>query len=291
MIRGARPTLSVVVPSYNHARFVRQALESVLVQDYRPLELVVVDDGSTDDSVGVIRATIADHRLDSVRFERQDNRGAHHAINRGLELASGEYLTVLNSDDVYDASRLHRLMSRAAEAGAGVVFSGVRFIDEHGAPLAVDSAWPAWYGRGVAETEDLPTVGFRLLVHNLSVTSGNFLFSRQLLEGLRGFCGHRFAHDWDFLLRSTYLAEPVLVAAPLLSYRVHGGNTTEQVRQLMKEECGASIEAYARLLRSPSPNPLAPCRANWPRYFDRFLATRAPFFCAASAYRDLAIDW
>jgi len=279
--------LSVIIPSFNHGRFVGRAIESVLSQRYRPLELVVIDDGSTDDSRTVIQAAVDEHEIDNVVFETQDNHGAHHAINRGIELSSGAYLSILNSDDFYCNHRFETLMPIALTAGSGVVFSGVRFVDDNGRERSTDDSWPQWYARCIEETSRLPTTGYRLLVHNFSVTSGNFLFRRELYETLGGFCEHRFAHDWDFLIRSVYHVEPVFVPEPLICYRVHGGNTTERVRGLMEVECARSLERYLRLFAEPSPNPLAPSEENWPRFFPEFAKSHSAFFWPSGKLAEL----
>jgi glycosyltransferase involved in cell wall biosynthesis len=80
--------VSVVVPVYNHAGYVMQALESVFAQTYRNLELIVVDDGSTDGSADVVRRALASCPF-PVRFVEQDNRGAHAALNEAIRLANG----------------------------------------------------------------------------------------------------------------------------------------------------------------------------------------------------------
>ena len=101
------PRVSVVIPSYNHAAFVAEAVRSVLAQTLADLELVVVDDGSTDDSLAVLRG-LADPRL---QVHRQVNQGAHAAINVGLARARGDVLAVLNSDDAYQSRRLARAVA------------------------------------------------------------------------------------------------------------------------------------------------------------------------------------
>jgi glycosyltransferase involved in cell wall biosynthesis len=98
------PEFSVVIPSYNHASYLAEAVNSVLNQSLSDLELIVVDDGSTDQSL-VVLSGFKDPRL---RIFQQDNQGAHAAINRGLREACGKYLAILNSDDVYHPQRLER---------------------------------------------------------------------------------------------------------------------------------------------------------------------------------------
>jgi glycosyltransferase involved in cell wall biosynthesis len=270
--------VSVVIPSYNGAAFIGEAIRSVFRQSYRPLELIVVDDGSTDGSPAAIRDACRRPPLDGFRFIEQENRGAPAAIMRGLEVASGDLLTILNGDDAYHPDRLADLVPRLAGPRA-LGFSSLEFIDDAGALLPPSHAWPAWYAKALRETEHCPTVGYALLLHNLSVTSGNFLFTRELYEELGGFSEQRFVHDWDFLIRAVYHTEPVWLRERLISYRIHGSNTTESVRGRLFDEASDALRRYLELCAGGRPpNPLAPCAANWPRYFPEFVARRRPFF-------------
>ena len=99
--------VSVIVPTYNRARLVLEALESVRAQTYRPLEVVVVDDGSTDDTAGAVRQFAARTRGDvDVRLVRQERRGAQIARNRGLAGSRGEFIQFLDSDDLLHPDKL-----------------------------------------------------------------------------------------------------------------------------------------------------------------------------------------
>jgi glycosyltransferase involved in cell wall biosynthesis len=278
--------VSVVIPSYNHAGFLAQAMRSVYAQTYRPLELVVVDDGSTDDSYQVIR-TVAAEAPFAVSARRQPNGGVQKALHRACAAASGRILAVLNSDDVYEPRRLETLVPLVdAERGA-LAFSGVTFIDGHDRPLPAGSAWPAWYETGLAAAAVSPALGFALLQHNFSVSSSNFVFSRRLFERLGGFADFRFVQDWDFLFRTIYYVEPIFVPRPLLRYRVHAGGTTETVRTRLESEGRAAFARYCELLRgAQAPNPLAPGPETWPRVWSAF-AKRRSFF-SPSSIADLA---
>jgi glycosyltransferase involved in cell wall biosynthesis len=96
--------IAVVIPAYNHGRFVGEAVRSVLVQTIDDLELIVVDDGSTDDTLAVVEA-IRDPRL---RIITQRNGGTHAAINTGLRAVAAPLIAILNSDDAYEPERLAR---------------------------------------------------------------------------------------------------------------------------------------------------------------------------------------
>jgi glycosyltransferase involved in cell wall biosynthesis len=97
------PLVSVVIPAYNSAAFIERAIRSVLNQDYRPLEIIVIDDGSTDNTSEVVAA------LDgAIRCERQPNAGAAAARNRGIQLSQGEFIAFLDSDDEWLPGRLEK---------------------------------------------------------------------------------------------------------------------------------------------------------------------------------------
>jgi glycosyltransferase involved in cell wall biosynthesis len=278
--RSARPAplVSVIIPAYNHARFIEAAIRSVFAQVYRPLELVVVDDGSRDDTLARARALRADSPFARYEVIGQLNQGTDIALMRGIGAARGEVLALLNSDDLFEPNRLEHLVPEV-DAESGIVLSGVRFIDAEGNALAADHDWPRWYENALTEAERCPTLGHALLLHNISVTSGNFVFHRRLYERLGGFAPYRFAHDWDFLLRSVYFAEPRRVPEKLLAYRVHDANTSESVRDLLADECSGVLRRYLALFaQGPSPNLLAPGPVNWPAWFPRFAATRSPAF-------------
>ncbi|MFA6954567.1 MAG: glycosyltransferase [Thermoanaerobaculia bacterium] len=273
-----RPLISVVIPSYNCEKYVAEAIRSVFKQTYRPLELVIVDDGSTDRSREVILPVLNAPPIENVVYVEQENRGAHAAIMRGIEITRGGLLSILNSDDFYANERLATLSLRL-RGDCELAFSGLDFVDAQSRRLPRDSGWPQWYATALRETEDCPALGYALLLHNFSVTSGNFVFTRSLYDKLGGFSEHKFTHDWDFLMRSIYYTEPAFVPEALMSYRIHETNTTESVRHLLVNEASDVIRRYSALCNEGAPpNTLAPCPAHWPGYFPAFVDSHSPGF-------------
>src|SRR5262249_51945403 len=114
-----RPTVSIIMPNYNHARFLPVALRAILNQTWRPLEVLVIDDGSTDNSVEVIEQFA--ERDSIIRLIRNDrNRGVAYSLDRGVALASGEYLLFAAADDYILPHFLERslsLLGQCPEAG------------------------------------------------------------------------------------------------------------------------------------------------------------------------------
>jgi hypothetical protein len=184
---SAPPRVSVVIPNYNHARYVGDAIRSVLAQSYRSYELLVVDDGSTDDSRDVIASF-----GDQVRHLSQQNRGLSAARNAGILAATGELVGVLDADDMYEPDYLSTLVPalQAAPDAAGI-YCGYRFVDEANRPL------PQIECREVAAD--------RLFA---ALLDGNFLVPESML--LRRRCydevglfdeALRSCEDWDVWLR------------------------------------------------------------------------------------------
>jgi glycosyltransferase involved in cell wall biosynthesis len=137
-----RPLVSVVMPAHNHGPFVEEALESVLTQTVGDLELVVVDDGSTDDTAKRV-ASLNDPR---VRFLRLfPNQGACSAMNLALQQASGELVAVNNSDDTWQPTKLERQLEvLEQEPDLAAVFTGAQLVDEFGAALKLRDM-PVWH--------------------------------------------------------------------------------------------------------------------------------------------------
>ncbi|MDD3517490.1 MAG: glycosyltransferase [Chromatiales bacterium] len=223
------PRFSVVVPLYNHETYVEEALRSVLAQTDPDLELIVVDDGSTDASAARVR-TIDDPRL---HYHYQDNAGAHAAINRGVGMARGDYVAILNSDDVYAPGRLEAAgRAFAADPELAAVFTGYDFIDagsavvRHAEDVARDFPEPAMVmGEHFARLDAREQMLLRLLGRNFLHTTSNLICRREVFAQVGPFAPWRYVHDHDFFLRLAHRYPIRFDPAPLLHYRFHGSNT------------------------------------------------------------------
>jgi len=262
--RAVQPLVSVVVPSYNHAQFLRPALESVFRQSYRNIELIVVDDGSRDGSPQLAREILGECPF-SHRFTARENRGAPVTLNEAIRQSTGDYVNILNSDDCFEPSRLEEMVEAVAATDADWGFSAVSCIDGSGVPIkdAEDprAAWIAGAGDLIRESD---TVGSALLGEsNVAVSTGNLFFSRRLFDLLDGFGNHRYNHDWDFCLRALWRSEPCYVSRSLYRYRVHANNTIKERSSEIRREALSTLSAYHSLALTQRPiNPLAPSRHN-----------------------------
>jgi len=126
MTASAPPLVSVIMPAFNAAYFIEEALLSVLAQNYQPLEILVVDDGSTDDTAAVVARF-----GDKIRYIRQSNAGPGAARNKGLEFATGEWIAFLDSDDTWLPGKLAKQAAlMAADPELGLSFHDFYFERE-----------------------------------------------------------------------------------------------------------------------------------------------------------------
>lgn len=269
--------LSIIIPSYNHADYIVAAIESCENQTFKDFEVVIIDDGSTDDSWIRIKDYVARSHLKIISIT-QANAGAHAAISAGIELASGEHIAVLNSDDVYHPDRFEMMMSRVPRSSPYIAFSEIEYIDHTGKVIEGEFANRTWYRELLAENSYTPGVGFAILIGNFTVSTSNFLFSRSIYDMVNGFAPYQTAHDLDFILRCCELVEPVFVRHVLLNYRVHNRNTISTSRELERAEVASIFTAYVSRIAKVSPsNDLAPGSTSLQLYSDYFFNAR-PFW-------------
>jgi glycosyltransferase involved in cell wall biosynthesis len=127
------PLVSVVIPNYNCARFLPDALTSVFAQTYPRVEVIVVDDGSTDDS-----AQVLDTFGDRIRVLRQANQGVSAARNLGIRESRGELIAFLDADDLWHPEKLAKQVALFADPAVGLVHCAVEYIDEQGRTLGTN---------------------------------------------------------------------------------------------------------------------------------------------------------
>jgi glycosyltransferase involved in cell wall biosynthesis len=232
---------SVLVPSYNHHRFLVDAVLSALKS---PLvtELLIVDDGSTDRSqelLPVLRNL--DPRVRILDEASANNLGAHARLNQLVATASAEWLSVLNSDDLFASGRFEAIAQTAATAKADVIFGDLVVINGEGVRQGLrnsvrhnEIAWPMGW-----DAQDLACRGewLRLLtVQNIVATTTNLVFSREIFEKVGGFRNFRYCHDWDFVLRCALRGRLHYSPLMLSMYRLHGSNTIKEGRRAVTIE-------------------------------------------------------
>jgi glycosyltransferase involved in cell wall biosynthesis len=264
--------ISVLVPSYNHRAYVGAALLSIQAQTFADIEVIIVDDASTDGSPSVI-AQIVESLDWRQRFPKRSkfiawekNQGAHAAINFAARHASGELLAILNSDDLYFPDRL-RTLAGMVDSGSEFVFSRSVFVEEKSNRIGELDSKVRHLWEAQNRIQYYPTVGLAFLCSNVALTTGNLLVTHGLFDELGGMSGLRYCHDWDFCLRAALRTEPRFCDVPLYAYRIHDTNTSRSLYDLSEVETGA---VRRRFLAEhwAARNPLAPTPNAWPGIYE-----------------------
>jgi len=198
--------VSIIIPAYNAEAFINDAIESVLAQDYRPIEVIVVDDGSSDET-----AFIAEKFGPPVVCHRQKNGGPPVARNRGLQIARGEYIGFLDADDLYEPGRI-KLQFDKLQQNPGLAFVVGRLMREQ------------------LDNEPGGSIAFRPLEPDkyIWLQLGLCLFRRTVFDRV-GVMEERLQHsdDWDWFMRARELQVPMLLHENIvLRARLHWNNMT-----------------------------------------------------------------
>ncbi len=205
------PTVTVITPVFNAAGTLPETLASVREQDYPGLEHVVVDGGSTDGTVDILRET------DGVRWISEPDRGLAHALNKGIALANGDVIGELNADDVYEPGALRAVGEAFAARPDAMWLTGYcRIIDGEGREIR----------RAVTRYKNALLRRYSLglyLTHNFVSAPATF-FRRATLEEAGGFDErYRISVDYDLQLRIARRHDPIVLRRVLASFRMVEG--------------------------------------------------------------------
>lgn len=240
-----KPVVSVVVPVYQQQAFVAEAIESLLAQTLPDIEIIAVDDGSTDNGPAIIEA-LHDPRLTLLR---RVNGGPSAATNDGVLRARGKYVALLGGDDVAEPWRLAHQVEIAENRGADVVFSLPTLIDEKGRTLS-DEVMPVFFD--VGPLPDSAAVFRRLLLTGNFLCAPTALFRRDLVEEIGLFRTELIQlQDYDYWLRTAAFGKTfALMQRRVTRYRRHNENLSRPARDdAVSGEFLSSV--YRALSQSP----------------------------------------
>jgi len=223
---GSLPTVSVVIPCFNQARYLGHAMGSALSQSHRPLECIVVDDGSTDETAEVAEAF-------HVKVIKQGNRGVSAARNAGLAAALGELIVFLDADDELLPGALQlEAAALAATPNLAAVVTRCEAMDESGTPITV-----------VHHEIDRANLYRGWLASNFVWTPGAAMFRRAALVAIGGFADDLGpAADYALYLRLARDNRIALIDGSAVRYRQHGASMSRDPALMLR----ATLEAVRR---------------------------------------------
>lgn len=212
--------VSVVIPCYNHAQFVQETIQSVIDQDYENIELIIIDDGSKDNSVEVIQEMIPACEQRFVRFEfrHRPNVGLSSTLNEALDWCKGKYFSPVASDDILLPSKISFLLEKIIKERVPAVFGSVERIGN----LSGDS--------GVSKRTELT---FRdLMLHKIIPPAPGSLINMAKVKEI-GYDPLVTIEDWYMWLKLTEKDERLIAYSEIVAkYRIHGANTISNTSKM-----------------------------------------------------------
>ncbi len=229
--------ISIVVPTYNRAQLIAEALDSIVSQSYRPLEIIVVDDGSTDETEDVLRrwGDLNEKENDlALHTIYQPNQGGNVARNRGIAEARGRYIAFLDSDDRWHPSKLGKQLAVfVGDQGIGGVYCGVQHVDLETGRITEPARRS--YPQG--------NILDQMLIKDVTAPTSTYVVRREVFEKVGTFDVELQARqDWDMWIRLAADCEIGCVARALVDYREHPGPRTAT-------DPDREINAYKRIMQ------------------------------------------
>lgn len=219
------PIVSVVVPNYNHAPYLRQRIDSILNQSFQDFELLIIDDCSTDDSREIVESYRSHPKVSQIVYNERNSGSAFRQWVRGIGLAKGEWIWIAESDDWADSRFLERMMEAVAQKpSCGLAYCRSYRTDEQGNLL-----WEVQDEEVAVLHQGEAFISETLSCYNAIVNVSACLFKRALFEPEKAslYENMRLCGDWLFYVLLAEQADVVEVKSPLNYCRRHGTNISE----------------------------------------------------------------
>lgn len=225
-----KPHVSILLPSYNHEKYISRAIDSVIAQSFRAWELIIIDDGSTDKSPIIIEQ----YKDDRIKFFKQSNKGVTETLNRAIKTARGEYICFLDSDDKYHPRKLE-LQLKEIEKGFDIVTTKVLAIDGNGKRCPekhFDFTWNLY-----DKDEILGKDAFFYFLEKNYFCKSSLMLKRELFDKYGLFNTNLLtAYDLELWLKMIPHLTITRIDSKLTYYRWHGNNETIKNNKRIRAE-------------------------------------------------------
>lgn len=225
--------VAVIIPAYNHERYIAAALDSVLNQSRQADRIIVLDDGSSDNTYSILQ----EYTSKGIEVSTQSNQGAHHTLNTLVSNAAQdcEIIAILNSDDQWHPQRLESALHDLDKSpNAELWISSLELVDDEDASLKEGSR-ARWFDAVDSILQEERPLTQKVGLANIAITTSNFVARNSFLSEFP-FANYRFVHDYHLLIHAAVRGTLLYNQNNLLSYRSHESNTiTTQPRELSSE--------------------------------------------------------
>lgn len=205
--------VSVVITNYNYGSYIADAIESIFNQTYPNIELIIINDGSTDDSDAVIKKIISKNKSRNINYINRENKGVVYTRNEGIEVSKGKYISYLDADDYFNPDYIEKSYAIAEEFNADVVYPNWHFVGE-------------WLGK--PDTDFPEFTNENLQLQKLHCTPASLI--RKSAIGCHRFEAEKVAEDWDFFIGLSLEGVVFKLAKNNhINYRIRSGTRSSQL--------------------------------------------------------------
>ncbi|MGN7990531.1 glycosyltransferase [Pedobacter sp. 22226] len=237
-----RPLVSILVPSYNHSEFITDTLDSVLEDTYSNKEIIIIDDGSKDNSKEIINKWISDHSGHNITFICRGNKGLCYTLNELVDHAKGEYVIVLASDDLLVNNTISERIDILSNSKKMALLSDAEVIDNNG-HVIYSSMLSGFHQSDKTKYLDEQSL-LDEIIFNFSISGAVIMMNINIFKIIGRYPEDLKAEDLYFYM-STAAENQLLFYDRIVSkYRIHGNNTSGENPELLI----AVIKTYQRLL-------------------------------------------
>ena len=219
------PLVSIVIPCYNHEKFVHTAIQSVIDQTYENIELIVIDDGSRDNSIDVIKSMVSTCQARFVRFEfrHRPNKGLSETLNEAVEWCRGEYYSALASDDIILNDKVEFQVGFLEEnKNILAVFGGVKLIDESLNELKTSLGKPRLY------------TFKRLIMHKFDLPAPTQMIRFEAIRKVGAYNPNIIIEDWYMWLKLSSIGNIYYINKNFALYRQHDSNMSKNLKKMQE---------------------------------------------------------
>lgn len=226
------PKISVIVPNYNHALYLRQRIGSILNQTYEDFELILLDDCSTDNSVEVLLSYKDHPKVSHLVFNKQNSGGTFKQWEKGIELAKGEYIWIAESDDWADTTFLEKIINGIGTSNTiGLAYTTSKLINSGGEVTFENEEQNS---NELIEHKGIQFISEKLLTSNAIWNASMMVFKKDLFYKLNdtSFKHMKYCGDWFLYVQLCQHTDVLEIKKTLNNYRIHSNNVSSEAKKL-----------------------------------------------------------
>jgi glycosyltransferase involved in cell wall biosynthesis len=293
------PLVSILAVSYNHEDWVIEALDSIRHQTYSNIQLVIIDDCSTDNTVTLIEAWLKKHQIDCVFITHKSNKGICKTYNEGVSLCEGKYYSTLSCDDTLAHEKTEKQVTYFEQQGeeVGMIYSDATILSSETG--AITKSFIKKHRK-----DNLKPTGniFNELIQQNFVPAMSILVRKKAFDHLKGFDEDLIFEDYDFFLRMAKQYKILYLNANLVQYRIHNDNFNIKMLRtpgynwsltlIFLKHCEYSVIAKNRLSSLISLlDQLPDIKENCDKYFSEMKLNEKTIETLNTSHHQLVLSW